>query len=69
MKVTFSGVEPNGEADIEYNGDMLSEYDFTCDKTSGLKMVIKLRFLITEDAGYYVDQYNKAPSVLERNTK
>ena len=34
LKVTFSGVEPNGEADIEYNGDMLSEYDFTCDKTS-----------------------------------
>lgn len=60
LKVTFSGVEPNGEADIEYNGDMLSEYDFTCDK---------IKISLTEDAGYYVDQYNKAPSVLEKEYK
>lgn len=66
LKVTFSGVEPNGEADIEYNGDMLSEYDFTCDKTSGLKNGDKIKISLTEDAGYYVDQYNKAPSVLEK---
>ena len=45
LKVTFSGVEPNGEADIEYNGDMLSEYDFTCDKTSGLKNGDKVKNL------------------------
>lgn len=69
VKVTFSGVEPNGEADIEYNGDMLSEYDFTCDKTSGLKNGDKIKISLTEDAGYYVDQYNKAPSVLEKEYK
>lgn len=69
LKVTFSGVEPNGEADIEYNGDMLSEYDFTCDKTSGLKNGDKIKISLTEDAGYYVDQYNKAPSVLEKEYK
>ena len=69
LKVTFSGVEPNGEADIEYNGDMLSEYDFTCDKTSGLKNGDKIKVSLTEDAGYYVDQYNKAPSVLEKEYK
>lgn len=69
LKVTFSGVEPNGEADIEYNGDMLSEYDFTCDKTSGLKNGDKIKISLTEDAGYYVDQYNKAPSVLEEEYK
>ena len=69
LKVTFSGVEPNGEADIEYNGDMLSEYDFTCDKTSGLKNGDKNKISLTEDAGYYVDQYNKAPSVLEKEYK
>lgn len=69
LKVTFSGVEPNGEADIEYNGDMLSEYDFTCDKTSGLKNGDKIKISFTEDAGYYVDQYNKAPSVLEKEYK
>ena len=67
LKVTFSGVEPN--ADIEYNGDMLSEYDFTCDKTSGLKNGDKIKISLTEDAGYYVDQYNKAPSVLEKEYK
>ena len=69
LKVTFSGVEPNGEADIEYNGDMLSEYDFTCDKTSGLKNGDNIKISLTEDAGYYVDQYNKAPSVLEKEYK
>lgn len=69
LKVTFSGVEPNGEADIEYNGDMFSEYDFTCDKTSGLKNGDKIKISLTEDAGYYVDQYNKAPSVLEKEYK
>lgn len=69
LKVTFSGVEPNGEADIEYNGDILSEYDFTCDKTSGLKNGDKIKVSFTEDAGYYVDQYNKAPSVLEKEYK
>lgn len=69
LKVTFSGVEPNGEADIEYNGDMLSEYDFTCDKTSGLKNGDKIKISLTEDARYYVDQYNKAPSVLEKEYK
>ena len=69
LKVTFSGVEPNGEADIEYNGDMLSEYDFTFDKTSGLKNGDKIKISLTEDAGYYVDQYNKAPSVLEKEYK
>lgn len=69
LKVTFSGVEPNGEADIEYNGDMLSEYDFSCDKTSGLKNGDKIKISLTEDAGYYVDQYNKAPSVLEKEYK
>ena len=69
LKVTFSGVEPNGEADIEYNGDMLSEYDFTCDKTSGLKNGDKIKISLTEDAGYYVDQYNKALSVLEKEYK
>lgn len=69
LKVTFSGVEPNGEVDIEYNGDMLSEYDFTCDKTSGLKNGDKIKISLTEDAGYYVDQYNKAPSVLEKEYK
>lgn len=69
LKVTFSGVEPNGEADIEYNGDMLSEYYFTCDKTSGLKNGDKIKISLTEDAGYYVDQYNKAPSVLEKEYK
>ena len=69
LKVTFSGVEPNGEADIEYNGDMLSEYDFTCDKTSGLKNGDKIKISLTEDAGYYVDQYNKAPSLLEKEYK
>lgn len=69
LKVTFSGVEPNGVADIEYNGDMLSEYDFTCDKTSGLKNGDKIKISLTEDAGYYVDQYNKAPSVLEKEYK
>lgn len=66
LKVTFSGVEPNGEADIEYNGDMLSEYDFSCDKTSGLKNGDKIKVSLTEDAGYYVDQYNVNADVYVR---
>ena len=69
LKVTFSGVEPNGEADIEYNGDMLSDYDFTCDKGYGLKNGDKIKISLTEDAEYYVNQYNKAPSMLEKEYK
>ena len=69
LKVSFSGVEPNGEADIEYNGDLLSDYDFTCDKVYGLKNGDKIKISLTEDAEYYVDQYNKAPSILEKEYK
>ena len=69
LKVTFSGVEPNGEADIEYNGDLLSDYDFSCDKMYGLKNGDKIKISLTGNADYYVSQYNKAPSVLEKEYK
>lgn len=69
LKVTFSGVEPNGEADIEYNGDSCLSMILPVIKLLALKNGDKIKISLTEDAGYYVDQYNKAPSVLEKEYK
>lgn len=36
LEVAFSGVAPNGVADLNYTGSELNYYDFSCDKTSEL---------------------------------
>lgn len=36
LEVTFSGSAPNGTVSLNYSGSELSEYDFSCDKSSGL---------------------------------
>lgn len=66
LEVTFTGVDPDGEVNIEYKGDLLSMDDFTCDKWCDLKNGDKITISLTEDADYYVDRYEKAPSVTEK---
>lgn len=36
VEVTFSGTAPNGVASLEYTGDELDYYAFSCDRTDGL---------------------------------
>ena len=36
LEVTFSGVGPDGKAELEYKGKELDSFDFGCDKEDGL---------------------------------
>ena len=36
VDVEFSGISPDGKANLNYTGTMMHSYDFSCDKTSGL---------------------------------
>ncbi len=36
LDVEFSGISPDGKANLNYTGSLMHSYDFSCDKTSGL---------------------------------
>lgn len=67
LSVSFTGVEPQGYAEYEYNGDLLSYYDFDIDQTNNLsngdKIVISLS---TQSPDYYIRNYGKMPSAFEK---
>lgn len=64
VEVTFSGISPNGQAAITYNGSDLNSYDFQCDKTSGLKNddIITVS-LSNTDMEHYATSLGKIPAV------
>lgn len=66
LRVTFSGIAPNGSASIEYNGAELSYYDFNCDKTSGLRNGDVITVSIEAgDMSYYVEKLGMIPQNTE----
>lgn len=67
LNVVFSGISPNGHADIEYIGSDLSYYDFSYDKTSGLKNgdIVKVT-LVNDNPDKYVEALGKIPESFEK---
>lgn len=67
VEVTFSGISPNGEAAITYNGSDLSSYDFRCDKTSGLKNDDKITVSLSNtDMEDYATILGKIPAATSK---
>lgn len=67
LVVTFSGTAPNGEIDLEYNGDGLTEYDFECDKTYGLSNGDKVTITLnSDDMSRYAESLGMVPSATEK---
>ncbi len=67
LSVSFYGIAPNGEAAIEYSGTELSDYDFNCDKTYGLRNGDKVKITLdSQDMSYYAERLGKIPSVTEK---
>lgn len=67
LEVTFSGVAPDGKANIVYTGSKLDLYDFSCDKTGHLKNGDTVT--ITLDDGVVkrcAEQYGMAPQETEK---
>lgn len=67
FEIIFSGVSPNGRADINYNGSEMNYYDFKCDKTNGLSNGDVVTVSIDDSRiGYYAKKYGKVPETLKK---
>lgn len=67
LTVTFTGISTNGEVHMEYTGNELSPYDFSCDTTYGLANGDTITITLDE---YMVERcledLGKLPSVTEK---
>ena len=67
LEVEFSGISPNGNANINYTGSGLSTYDFYCDKVNGLSNGDTIVVSINEDRiEYYAENMGQVPEKLEQ---
>lgn len=67
LEVVFSGIAPDGTADINYYGTELSSSDFTCDKSSGLSNgdTVKVS-IVHNNPEYYAEYYGMIPEAYEK---
>lgn len=66
LTILFSGIAPKGTADFEYSGSELNYYDFSCEKSEGLRNGDKIKININNpDMQYYAENYGKVPEKLE----
>lgn len=67
LEVSFSGVAPDGRADINYNGTELSSYDFSVDQTSGLSNGDIITVTINDSRiESYAESLGRVPETLEK---
>ena len=67
LTVDFSGIAPNGSANLNYTGSEISYYDFECDKTSGLSNGDTIKVTIDESKmEYYAKNLGKVPETIEK---
>ncbi|MCR4896125.1 MAG: zinc-ribbon domain-containing protein [Lachnospiraceae bacterium] len=67
LEVEFSGIAPDGKLYFKYDGVELQDYDFSCNKSSGLSNGDKV--VITFDKSKvkkYAEKYGKVPEALEK---
>lgn len=70
LMVEFSGVAPNGSANLNYTGSEMRNSDYNCDKTSGLSNGDTVKVIIDENAiEYYAKNLGKVPAELEKEYK
>ena len=63
VTVTFDGVSPDGSANIIYEGSDFSSWDFSCDKSYGLKNGDTVKVTVNVyDLASYAEQYGKLPA-------
>lgn len=66
LTVTFEGISPNGKLKYEYTGEELGYYDFSFEKTYGLKNGDKIKVTIpSNDMEYYAREYGVIPEKTE----
>lgn len=67
LDVEFSGISPDGKANLNYTGTLMHSYDFSCDKTSGLSNGDVVTVTIDEDtAASYVQSIGQIPAEFEK---
>ena len=67
VEVSFSGSSPNGEFLYTYKGSELSEYDFDCDKRTGLRNgdIVKI-YIDDAKMEAYINTLGKVPAESEK---
>lgn len=67
LEVEFSGVSPDGSANLNYTGSELNYYDFKADKVSGLSNGDVITVTIDESRiPYYAESLGKVPESAEK---
>ena len=67
VEVSFSGIAPNGMAELTSGGSTLSSGDFIYEPSYGLKNGDKVKVsLYTSDPEYYIRRFGKVPSTTEK---
>lgn len=67
LEVEFSGVSPDGSANLNYTGSELNYYDFKADKLSGLSNGDVITVTIDESRiPYYAESLGKVPESAEK---
>ncbi len=67
LDVEFSGIAPDGKANLNYTGTLMHSYDFSCDKTSELSNGDVVTVSIDEGtAESYVQTIGQVPAELEK---
>lgn len=70
LNVEFSGIAPNGNANLNYIGSELNYYDFDCDRRNGLSNGDTVTVTIDDSRlEYYAENLGKIPEVLEKEYK
>jgi hypothetical protein len=68
LEVTFEGVEPQGQATIQYNGTDLSTSDFHCDEKNGLSNGDVITVYINEgDMAYFAEDLGMIPEAMTKD--
>ena len=67
LELQFSGIAPNGEVKLQYNGKGIDVSDFRCDKTSELENGDTVTVTLSEDAiPKLVESYGMVPQEMKK---
>lgn len=67
LTLEYSGISPNGSANMNYTGSDLDYYDFNCDRMYDLSNGDTIKVTIDEGRlQYYAENLGKVPEVLEK---
>lgn len=68
VTVIFSGIAPNGQANLEYSGNEIGQYDIELDKTYALKNGDMVKAIVrNQNPEYYAEKLGKIPVTFEKS--